>query len=173
MMLRIDQGKISGMRLRLLILLLFVPVLAPLHSVFAHESPKADRVLVDKSERQLYLLRGDEVWKTYTIGLGFSPDGQKQREGDGRTPEGDYVLDWRNPNSSFYLSIHISYPNEEDEARASALGVSPGGAIFIHGEHRLDRRKRDWTLGCIAVTNKAMQEIWMAVPNGTPITIRP
>lgn len=138
-----------------------------------HDLPRADRVLVDKSERQLHLLRGGEVWKTYHIGLGFSPKGHKERQGDGRTPEGDYILDWRNPKSDYYLSIHISYPDAKDTARARKLGVSPGGAIFIHGEHSLDRRKRDWTLGCIAVTNRAMQEIWLAVPDGTPITIRP
>jgi len=139
----------------------------------AHETETADRVLVDKGDRQLHLMRGGEVWKSYTIGLGFAPDGHKQREGDGRTPEGDYILDWRNPNSSFYLSIHISYPDSGDKTRARTNGVSPGGEIFIHGEQGLYRRKRDWTLGCIAVTNEAMDEIWATVPNGTPITIKP
>lgn len=133
----------------------------------------AEKVLVDKSDRQLYLLRGGEVWKSYAIGLGFAPEGHKRRQGDGRTPEGDYLLDWRNPKSNFYLSIHISYPDEDDLARAKANGVSPGGAIFIHGRHFPAQRNRDWTLGCIAVTDEAMDEIWAAVPNGTPITIRP
>ncbi|MDH3228960.1 MAG: L,D-transpeptidase family protein [Alphaproteobacteria bacterium] len=133
----------------------------------------ADKVLVDKSDRQLHLLRDGEVWKSYPIGLGFAPEGHKRREGDGRTPEGDYVLDWRNPNSSFYLSIHISFPDADDTAAARQRGVSAGGAIFIHGRHRLEGRKRDWTLGCIAVTDAAMDEIWQAVPDGTPITIRP
>jgi murein L,D-transpeptidase YafK len=139
----------------------------------AHETEKADKVLVDKGERQLHLLRGGEVWKSYPIGLGFAPEGHKQREGDGRTPEGDYILDWRNPKSSFYLSIHISYPDTRDKASAKENGVSPGGAIFIHGRHNLSRGNRDWTLGCIAVTDKAMDEIWQSVPNGTPITIKP
>ena len=139
----------------------------------AHAAETVDKVLVDKGDRQLYLLRGGEVWKSYPIGLGFAPDGHKQREGDGRTPEGDYVLDWRNPKSSFYLSIHISYPDADDKARADANGASPGGAIFIHGRHSLSGGRRDWTFGCIAVTDAAMDEIWATVPNGTPITIRP
>jgi murein L,D-transpeptidase YafK len=133
----------------------------------------ADRVLVDKSDRQLYLMRGGEVWKSYPVGLGFAPEGHKRQEGDGRTPEGDYVLDWRNPNSRFHLSIHVSYPNADDRADARARGVSPGGEIFIHGHHRPFGARRDWTLGCIAVTDAAMDEIWRAVPGGTPITIRP
>lgn len=137
------------------------------------ETPRSDRVLVDKSERRLYLMRDGEIWKHYPIALGFAPDGHKQREGDGRTPEGDYVLDWRNPNSSFYLSIHISYPNAEDRARAKAAGADPGGDIFIHGRHRTSAEQNDWTFGCIAVTDAAMDEIWQSVPNGTPITIRP
>jgi murein L,D-transpeptidase YafK len=139
----------------------------------AHETAKADKVLVDKGDRQLHLLRDGEVWKSYPIGLGFAPDGHKQREGYGRTPEGDYILDWRNPNSSFYLSIHISYPDADDKDHARARAEPPGGAIFIHGRHSLSRGKRDWTLGCIAVTDAAMDEIWAAVPNGTPITIKP
>ena len=153
--------------------LLVLVALALTPAALAHETEQADRVLVDKGERQLHLLRDGEVWKSYEIGLGFAPKGHKQREGDGRTPEGDYILDWRNPESSFYLSIHISYPDDGDEARAGARGVSPGGAIFIHGNHGYPGRKRDWTLGCIAVTDRAMEEIWAAVPNGTPITIRP
>jgi murein L,D-transpeptidase YafK len=139
----------------------------------AHETEMADKVVVDKGDRQLHLLRDGEVWKSYPIGLGFAPEGHKQREGDGRTPEGDYVLDWRNPNSSFHLSIHISYPDANDKSRADANGVSPGGEIFIHGRHSQSRANRDWTLGCIAVTDAAMDEIWATVPNGTPITIRP
>ena len=131
-------------------------------------------MVIDKSDRAVYLLRGGEVWKTYPMGLGFAPDGHKQREGDGRTPEGDYVLDWRNPNSSFYLSIHISYPDAKDKASAKSRGVPPGGDIFNHGTPGYSGGPmRDWTLGCIAVTDEAMDEIWKVVPNGTPITIRP
>lgn len=152
---------------------LVLGVLAVSFAASARQPATVDRVLVDKSDRRLYLIRGDEVWRSYPIGLGFAPSGPKQRQGDGRTPEGDYVLDWRNPRSSYFLSIHISYPSDADQARAQALGASPGGDIFIHGELDPLRRKRDWTLGCIAVTNQAMMEIWTYVSDGTPITIQP
>jgi murein L,D-transpeptidase YafK len=167
--------KFFGMLFRtfLLPLVLAAVVVGPHARAHEPEPQRADRVLVDKSDRLLYLMHGGEVWRTYPIGLGFAPEGPKQREGDGRTPEGNYLLDWRNPRSSYYLSIHISYPDPYDEARAQARGVLPGGGIFIHGEHDPNRPNRDWTLGCIAVTNRAMQEIWLAVPDGTPITIQP
>lgn len=158
---------------RTLFLPLVLAVLVALPNARAHELRQADRVLVDKSDRLLHLMRNGEVWRTYPIGLGFTPEGHKQREGDGRTPEGNYVLDWRNPRSTYYLSIHISYPDPNDLAFARARGQPAGGDIFIHGEHDPNRDKRDWTLGCIAVTNRAMQEIWLAVPDGTPITIQP
>lgn len=161
-----------AIRLSAFLFLAAVATLAVSPSAHAHH-PAADSVLVDKSDRMVYLLRHGEVWKSYPMGLGFAPDGHKQREGDGRTPEGTYVLDWRNPKSQFYLSIHISYPDAQDKASASKRGVPPGGAIFIHGRHSLSSGNRDWTLGCIAVTDKAMDEIWQAVPNGAPITIRP
>ena len=139
---------------------------------------KADRVLVLKGQRKLMLLNEGRVLKTYTIVLGDDPKGHKQREGDERTPEGNYMIDYRNSRSVAHLSLHISYPNEVDKARAKAAGVPPGGHIMIHGIlngygwigplHRLF----DWTDGCIAVTNGEMDEIWRAVPNGTPIEIR-
>lgn len=141
--------------------------------------PKADTVLVTKSKRRLELLSGGQVIKSYFIALGRNPVGHKTREGDGRTPEGSYVLDWRNPNSRFYRSIHVSYPGPADLRRARRKGVSPGGAIMIHGlpndepdigwAHAL----RDWTEGCIAVTNAQMDEIWQLVDDGTPIVILP
>jgi murein L,D-transpeptidase YafK len=140
---------------------------------------KADRVLIVKGERQLYLLRKGMIYRAYSIDLGRDPDGPKIKEGDGRTPEGEYVLDWRNPNSRFYRSIHISYPNWQDAERARELGVRPGGLIMIHGlpDHlpvtSRDDLPRDWTEGCIAVNNRAMDEIWAAVEDGTPIEILP
>ncbi len=135
---------------------------------------RADDVLVDKSDRQLQLLRDGAVIATFPVALGFAPEGYKTQQGDGRTPEGRYALDWRNPKSRFYLSIHISYPNAADEAQAAARGVSPGGDIFIHGTPWLATvAGRDWTLGCIAVSNADMDAIWTSVPDGTPITIRP
>jgi murein L,D-transpeptidase YafK len=161
------------MAIRLTVFAWLAAVTAVLAAAPATGAEQADRVLVDKSDRQLHLMRGGEVWKSYPIGLGFAPQGHKLQQGDGRTPEGDYVLDWRNPNSQFHLSIHISYPDAEDRASARSRGVSPGGAIFIHGNHNPAARRPDWTWGCIAVTDAAMDEIWRAVPNGTPITIRP
>jgi len=132
-----------------------------------------------KSDRRLQLLFEGRVVRAYRIALGARPEGHKEREGDERTPEGRYTIDARNPASDFFLSLHVSYPNAEDRARARARGVSPGGDIMIHGLpnhwgwigplHRLF----DWTDGCMAVTNGEMQEIWDSVPVGTPIEIRP
>ena len=135
------------------------------------EAERADFVEVDKSERELRLLRDGEVLKTYRISLGFAPEGDKRQEGDGKTPEGRYRLDYRNPQSRFHLSLHINYPSAADRAEAKARGVSPGGEIFIHGASR--RGAGDWTLGCIAVINEEIEEIWSLVPNGTVIEIRP
>ena len=145
----------------------------------AEELPKADNVLVEKEKRTLTLLREGKVLKTYQVALGNEPLGHKEEEGDGRTPEGIYRIDWRNPKSKYHLSLHISYPNEKDIARAKKAGVSPGGDIMIHGlpngwtalaaTHRLT----DWTIGCIAVTNEEIKEIWDSVADGTPIEIRP
>lgn len=140
---------------------------------------KADYIVVDKSARKLSLLRGKKVLKTYYVSFGAVPTGHKVQEGDERTPEGRYKIDWRNPNSCCYRSLHISYPNEKDKARAKELGVSPGGNIMIHGlvngQEWLGRWHLfwNWTDGCIAVTNREMQEIWNAVPDGTSIEIRP
>ena len=141
----------------------------------------ADAVLVKKSQRRLYLMRDGKPFRTYRIALGFAPEGHKQREGDGRTPEGRYLLDWRNPNSRFTKAINISYPNATDRARAAARGERPGGAIMIHGEprRRVDPaladaiRYEDWTEGCVAVSNLAMDEIWRYTLDGIPIEIRP
>jgi murein L,D-transpeptidase YafK len=139
----------------------------------------ADRVLVLKKDRTLQLLNHGKVLKTYKIALGGDPIGPKTRQGDHKTPEGIYVLDSRNAHSRFYKSIHISYPNAQDRAAAHTNGVLPGGDVFVHGlpngygaigaAHRL----HDWTDGCIAVTDAEMDEIWRAVPDGTPIEIRP
>lgn len=136
-----------------------------------------DKVLVIKSERVLKLLSRDTVIKTYRITLGNNPVGHKQQEGDGRTPVGHYLLDYKNENSIAHRSIHISYPNEADTARAHALGVSPGGDIMIHGQMNgfghlaWFNQKRDWTEGCIAVTNNEMDEIMAAVEVGMVIEI--
>ena len=140
---------------------------------------RVDLVRVDKSERRMQLLVGAVVVKTYMIALGADPVGHKQREGDERTPEGRYVLDWRNARSIAYRSIHISYPNAQDSALAQAGGYSPGGSIMIHGQPNgygwwsWLLQRFDWTDGCIAVTDAEMAEIWDMVDNGTPIEIHP
>lgn len=146
----------------------------------AESQHKADKVVVYKSERKMELIASGQVIKTYEISLGDNPVGHKEMEGDERTPEGDYVIDYRNPNSSYHLSLHISYPNQEDKKNASKKGVDPGGMIMIHGLPNhfgwapTFFKGRDWTDGCIAVNNNDhMQEIWNIVGNGTPITILP
>lgn len=137
-----------------------------------YRGPRVTRVIVFKGDRIMHLMHGNKALKTYEIDLGFAPFGHKGEEGDGRTPEGEYLIDRRNPNSEFHLSIGIDYPNDLDRARAAAAGVKPGGDIFIHGRPRKYRNgKRDWTAGCIAVTNREMEDIYAMVPNGTPISI--
>jgi murein L,D-transpeptidase YafK len=139
----------------------------------------ADYVVVDKSERKLYLYKLGRVLREFDVSLGQMPNGPKQREGDFRTPEGKYFLGGRNANSDFFLSIHVSYPNEADRARAHAQGVDPGGQIMIHGwpnEPKYDLRRyqdTDWTDGCIAVSNSDMVDIWLMTRESTPIEIRP
>jgi murein L,D-transpeptidase YafK len=136
-------------------------------------------VLVEKSARRLTLLREGAAIRTYRVSLGRDPVAAKQQEGDHRTPEGNYFLEWRNKKSSYHLSLHVSYPSPADIARAREAGVSPGGEIMVHGIRNglgwLGRPQRasDWTLGCIALTNPEIEQIWHVVPDGTPIEIRP
>ena len=143
-----------------------------------------NEVHVYKAQRTLELRHDDQVIKTYHMRLCFAPTGHKVQEGDGKTPEGRYLIDWRNPKSAFYKSLHISYPNERDKAKAAALGVSPGGDIMIHGSATTSQvnklpslmeyfPRNDWTWGCVAVKNTDMDEIWLLVDNGTPIEIFP
>lgn len=134
---------------------------------------RADQIVVYKARREMLLLLGQSVLRVYRIALGREPVGHKEREGDGRTPEGLYTIDWRNPKSRYYLSLRISYPNAADRARAADLGVEPGGDIMIHGLKDGQIREGDWTQGCIAVTDKEMEEIWGLVPEGIPIRIEP
>lgn len=124
-----------------------------------------------KGRRELFLFHHDQMLKRYRFELGFAPEGHKRFEGDGRTPEGNYLVDRRNPNSAFHLSIGISYPNENDRAYAEAQGKSPGGDIFIHGTPDRYLGRRDWTAGCLAVTNREMEDIYAMVRDGTPITL--
>ncbi len=139
-----------------------------------YRGPQATRIVVLKAKRRMYLLRGDKVLKKYRIHLGFAPIGHKQVEGDGKTPEGRYYIDRRNPNSKFHRSLGISYPNPVDRARAAALGQSPGGDIFIHGQKAPQiPNEGNWTLGCISVTNREIEQIYGMVGKGTPIDIYP
>lgn len=139
----------------------------------------ADRVLVIKSQRQLYLIRNDEVVASYPVALGRSPVGHKVFEGDGRTPEGVYSLAAKNAGSRFYRSIRISYPSPQDYAEARKWGQRPGGLVMIHGQSPsagtgyYGSRSWDWTEGCIAVSNADMDQIWAATSEGTPIEILP
>jgi murein L,D-transpeptidase YafK len=140
---------------------------------------QADRVVVEKSRRTLTLYADGQPIRAYRVALGINPKGPKVQEGDGRTPEGEYHVDYRVPRSAFHRALHISYPNPQDRARAEALGVSPGGNIMIHGLRNGRERLAnihalaDWTEGCIAVTNDEMNEIWRLVGDGTTIEIRP
>ena len=136
-----------------------------------YTGPAVTSVIVQKGRRQMFLLHENEVLEAYQFELGFAPTGHKEVEGDGRTPEGAYFINRKNPNSSFYLSIGISYPNNADRARAHALGQSPGGDIFIHGTPRPKGRENDWTAGCIAVKDREMEDIYAMVNVGTPIFI--
>ena len=139
----------------------------------------AEQILVVKSERRLYLLRGGEAFKAYRVALGLNPVGHKQREGDFRTPEGRYRVDARNPSSDFYLALHVSYPNAQDVDNAHRHHWQPGGSIMIHGlpnvpKHPADfYRRADWTNGCIALSNDDMLEVWLLTRPDTPIEIRP
>jgi len=143
------------------------------------EQTKADLVVVYKRERVLQLKRAGEVLRTFPIALGREPNGPKLQEGDGRTPEGVYTLDWRNPTSQFHRSIHVSYPRPGDAEHALRWGVSPGGQIMLHGlpngvaAERVGHPTRDWTEGCIALTNEEIEEIWALVEDGTTIIIYP
>ena len=166
------------MRKQLRILCLSLVLLVP--SVMqASEFPVADEVIIDKSDRKLHLLNNGEIFRTFKIALGISPSGDKKKEGDFKTPEGKYLLDIRNPNSDYFLSIHVSYPSTADRREANQDGVAPGGAIMIHGQPNLPShsetyyRTQDWTNGCIALSNSDMIDIWLMTGDNTPIEIRP
>jgi murein L,D-transpeptidase YafK len=141
--------------------------------------PTADRIVVHKGDRRLHLMRGESILRTYKVALGLNPVGHKERSGDFRTPEGKYRLTRRNPRSDFFLSIQVSYPNGDDVRRARSNGWDAGGSIMIHGlPNQLKHapsyyESRDWTDGCIAVSNSDMVEIWMLITDNAPIEILP
>lgn len=140
----------------------------------SYNGPEVTYIVVKKESRRMYLFHNDTVLEAYDIHLGFAPEGDKKIEGDGKTPEGTYLIDRRNAESNFHLSLGISYPNAQDLAEAAALGKPAGGDIFIHGRPKLwQNGEDDWTWGCIAVTDKEMETIFAMVKNGTPISIQP
>jgi murein L,D-transpeptidase YafK len=162
------------------LVLLFLLLFSAAESGATEESAwMADKVLVLKAQRKLFLIKDDRILKAIDIRLGLVPEGEKVAEGDFRTPEGSYLLDRRNLNSEYFLSIHISYPNARDLSAANGNGMSPGGNIMIHGLPNDMRHERkyysgwDWTDGCIAVTNTDMVDIWMMTAADTPIEILP
>jgi murein L,D-transpeptidase YafK len=167
---KVEQPMFQIMRF-FLILLLGMALASCSTKVPTFNGLAVTQVQVDKSDRKLYLLNNEKVLKSYTMALGFSPIGHKEIEGDGRTPEGLYYISDRNPNSNYHLSLRISYPNEQDIAKAKALGQPPGGDIFIHGGPRGPITQSDWTAGCISVTDRQMEEIYSMVNLGTPIWI--
>jgi murein L,D-transpeptidase YafK len=147
--------------------------------VAADRGDLADRLVVNKSRRELLLYRSEKVIRAYKVALGRNPVGPKLRKGDSKTPEGSYTISGRNTASAYHRSLRISYPSAADQVRARRQGIDPGGDIMIHGlpngkgfvgtAHRLF----DWTDGCIAVTDPEIEEIWRLVPDGTPIQINP
>jgi murein L,D-transpeptidase YafK len=164
---------------RWLFTLIAFTVVDPTGTVGANDFPVADRVVVEKANRKLYLMENGEAFRTFDIALGIAPLGDKKEEGDNRTPEGLYWLDMRNPHSDYFLSIHISYPNPEDRREARDSGLDPGGQIMIHGQPNTPTysaayyRRADWTNGCIAVSNSDMIDIWLMTPERVPIEILP
>ena len=168
----------------------FIPNLAPVHPALSakeieeiNKTKPVTTIEVFKQQRQLKLKHHDQIIRSYPIRLGFNPIGHKQFEGDGKTPEGTYTIDWRNPQSAYYKSLHISYPNPNDLAYAKQRQKSAGGDVMIHGTVPTPATafpasstympRKDWTLGCIAVINADMDEIWQLVKNGTQIIIHP
>ena len=168
----------------------FIPNLAPIHPPLSakeieeiNKTKPVTTIEVFKQQRQLKLKHHDQIIRSYPIRLGFNPMGHKQFEGDGKTPEGTYTIDWRNPQSAYYKSLHISYPNPNDLTYAKQRQKSAGGDVMIHGTVPTPATsfpasstympRKDWTLGCIAVTNADMDEIWQLVKNGTQIIIHP
>ncbi|MBE2276624.1 MAG: L,D-transpeptidase family protein [Rhodobacteraceae bacterium] len=159
---------------RLLLILLLVTGLAACGGKFRkYHGPEVTRVEVHKSDRKMYLLHDDKVLREFDIALGFAPVGHKQFEGDGKTPEGVYRIALKNPQSNYHLSLKISYPNDTDRAFASSKGKPPGGDIFIHGAPRNKVYQRDWTAGCIALTDREVELVYSMIQPGTLIYIYP
>lgn len=172
------RSRATWRKVQVLVLAALLPCAWPAEIV-AGDFPVADKVLVEKGKRKLHLLRGGTAFRTFDIALGMVPVGDKEQEGDFKTPEGHYYLDSRNPESEYFLAIHVSYPDHRDRAEARSKGLDPGGAIMIHGLPNVPTRSetyyrtQDWTNGCIAVSNSDMIDIWLMTAENTPIEIRP
>lgn len=159
---------------RILLLVVAGFVITACSSKFrTYNGPAVTQVQVHKADRKMYLLHNERVLKVYNVGLGGQPVGHKEAEGDGKTPEGVYYITHRNPQSTYHLSLGISYPNDADRARAETLGKPTGGDIFIHGGPLKRTTKQDWTAGCIAVSDREMEDIYAMVRPGTPIFLLP
>lgn len=160
--------------------LLFILVIAlglaacgPKSKFLKYRGPEVTSVQIHKAERRMYLLHHNKVLESYDVALGFAPVGHKQFEGDGKTPEGTYYMTFKNPNSSYHLSLYINYPNVVDQEFAESQDRKPGGEIFIHGGPKRKVYQRDWTEGCVAVTDKEIEVIYSMVNLGTPVHILP
>jgi murein L,D-transpeptidase YafK len=165
--------------IRMIASLVLIGAILNTAAICISDEKPADKILIEKKARKLTLLRDSVAVRIYKIALGNAPEGAKRCQGDGRTPEGNYIISGRNKNSQFHLSLRISYPNETDRTAARKNRCNPGGDIFIHGLMNglgwigKAHTARDWTLGCIAVTNEEIEEIWRLVPNGTVVEIKP
>ena len=174
---RSKQRKIA--RSRATWIALAAAIALPVAPALSGDFPVADRVVVEKSKRKLHLVKNGETFRTFDVALGLAPNGDKEQEGDQKTPEGTYALDARKSDSDFFLSIHISYPNSADRRVARAKGLDPGGQIMIHGQPNEPTysagyyAREDWTNGCIAVSNSDMIDIWLMTPKDIPIEITP
>ena len=168
--------------LRIIVAVLSVALFSAFAASARPETPSeapVDLVIIEKSKREMTLYRDGAMVRSYRIALGFTPIGDKLHQGDGKTPEGRFRINFKNPNSQFHLSLKISYPDAKDRAAAHARGDNPGGDIFIHGTpgmrtpYPANARIRDWTHGCIAVTENEIEEIWKLVPVGVAVEIKP
>lgn len=145
-------------------------------SVMAY-AETADKIIVSKTNKMLYLQKNNKVFASYPVVLGGNPVGHKEQEGDQKTPEGEYIIDLKNADSAYFKALHISYPNDQDKAYAKTKGISPGGNIMIHGQRNglgwlyFVSQYFNWTQGCIALSNEDMQKVWQSVNAGTKIVI--
>ena len=172
-----SYGKVKPMKV--IVKIIAAAFVFLLYAGAAYSEQAADMVIVEKSESRLYLMRAGEAIASFHVVFGSNPKGHKQQQGDERTPEGQYVLGYKNAGSAFYKSIHISYPNAKDREEARKRGVRPGGDIMIHGQKNgygqfaIIAQRFNWTNGCIALSDRDMDLVWNAVKPGTPIEIRP